>query len=435
MPRRSTISRLSTAAIAAGAIVASVLIAPPAYAATVTNTIAEVQGTGASRSDGASPRPDSVTVEGVVTGDHRTGGYRGFYMQTAGTGHRRTPAPPTASSSSSQQHAVDRHRHRRPGPGHRAGRASSTAVTQITATAAGAVEARQAGAGADPADRAARHRARHAPRGLRGHAGAADRHVQARLQPQPAELRRAVAERRRDDARRGDRDGGARHQGRDRHRDRQQQRAPASLDDGYSIRGRQRGPRRRPAVLHQGHRRPQRRQRGLPGRRLRARATASTTGACSRRRRSRRERRRTSSRPSRTANPRPAAPPEVGGDITVAAFNVLNYFTTLTSQNPDARGAATAEQFAIQKSKIVTAINGLDADVVALQEIENSVKLGETAGRGARRPGRRPQRRGRRGHVGLRPHARRAAQRRDHRLHHERDHLQARRGQARRARR
>ena len=56
---------------------------------------------------------------------------------------------------------------------------------------------------------------------------------------------------------------------------------------------------------------------------------------------------------------------------------MLNYFTTLTSQNPAARGADTAEEFAIQKSKIVTAINGLDADVVALQEIENSVKLGE----------------------------------------------------------
>jgi 5'-nucleotidase len=69
--------------------------------------------------------------------------------------------------------------------------------------------------------------------------------------------------------------------------------------------------------------------------------------------------------------------PEVDGDITVAAFNVLNYFTTLTSENPNARGAATAEQFAIQKSKIVAAINKLNADIVALQEIENSPKLGE----------------------------------------------------------
>lgn len=76
-------------------------------------------------------------------------------------------------------------------------------------------------------------------------------------------------------------------------------------------------------------------------------------------------------------NARPASAPETGGDIRIAAHNVLNYFTTLSSQNSSARGARTAEQFAIQESKIVAAINGLDADVVALQEIENSVKLGE----------------------------------------------------------
>lgn len=77
------------------------------------------------------------------------------------------------------------------------------------------------------------------------------------------------------------------------------------------------------------------------------------------------------------ANPRPVTAPAVGGDVQVAAFNVFNYFTTLKSENPDARGAADAEKFAIQKSKIVAAINGLDADVVALMEIENSVKLGK----------------------------------------------------------
>lgn len=76
-------------------------------------------------------------------------------------------------------------------------------------------------------------------------------------------------------------------------------------------------------------------------------------------------------------NLRPTTAPAVGGDITVASFNVLNYFTTLTSENPEARGADTAEEFAVQKAKIVKAINGLDADVVALQEIENSVALGE----------------------------------------------------------
>ncbi len=74
---------------------------------------------------------------------------------------------------------------------------------------------------------------------------------------------------------------------------------------------------------------------------------------------------------------RPATPPVVGGDLTVAAYNVFNYFTTLSGDNPEARGADTAEQFATQQAKIVAAINGLDADIVALQEIENSVKLGE----------------------------------------------------------
>lgn len=76
-------------------------------------------------------------------------------------------------------------------------------------------------------------------------------------------------------------------------------------------------------------------------------------------------------------NPRPATAPEVGGDVQVGSFNVFNYFTTLKSENSDARGAADAEQFAIQKSKIVAAINGLDADIVSLMEIENSVKLGK----------------------------------------------------------
>ena len=75
-------------------------------------------------------------------------------------------------------------------------------------------------------------------------------------------------------------------------------------------------------------------------------------------------------------NPRTNAPTDVGGDFSVGAFNVFNYFTTFGG---DARGADNAADFAIQQSKIVTAINALDADVVALMEIENSVKLGEPA--------------------------------------------------------
>ncbi len=73
-------------------------------------------------------------------------------------------------------------------------------------------------------------------------------------------------------------------------------------------------------------------------------------------------------------NPRTDAPEEVGGDFSVGAFNVFNYFTTFGG---DARGADDAEHFAIQQSKIVAAINALDADIVGLMEIENSVKLGE----------------------------------------------------------
>jgi 5'-nucleotidase len=73
-------------------------------------------------------------------------------------------------------------------------------------------------------------------------------------------------------------------------------------------------------------------------------------------------------------NPRTDAPIDVGGDIQIGAFNVFNYFTTFGG---DARGAADAEEFAVQQSKIVAAINALDADVIGLQEIENSVKLGE----------------------------------------------------------
>lgn len=67
-----------------------------------------------------------------------------------------------------------------------------------------------------------------------------------------------------------------------------------------------------------------------------------------------------------TANPRPGVP-QVGGDIRVASFNLLNYFTTIGS-----RGADTPEEFTRQQAKIVAAINKLDADIVGLLEIENN---------------------------------------------------------------
>jgi predicted extracellular nuclease len=77
-------------------------------------------------------------------------------------------------------------------------------------------------------------------------------------------------------------------------------------------------------------------------------------------------------------NTRPAAPDEVGGDVQVGAFNVLNYFVTLTG--PDARGARTAADFEKQAAKIVAALGALESDVVTLMEIEDTDATGRTAG-------------------------------------------------------
>ncbi|GAA1146204.1 ExeM/NucH family extracellular endonuclease [Nesterenkonia lutea] len=84
------------------------------------------------------------------------------------------------------------------------------------------------------------------------------------------------------------------------------------------------------------------------------------------------------------------SPAERTGDVRIAGFNVLNYFISLgedeagceyytdidgnptTNDYCDARGAYSQESFERQEDKIVAAIDGLDADVVALQEIENT---------------------------------------------------------------
>ena len=78
-----------------------------------------------------------------------------------------------------------------------------------------------------------------------------------------------------------------------------------------------------------------------------------------------------------TGTPRPAAPDAVGGDVTVASFNVLNYFTSLNDagwagEQDTPRGATSPDEFARQQTKIVQGIVGLDADVVGLIEIENN---------------------------------------------------------------
>jgi predicted extracellular nuclease len=103
-----------------------------------------------------------------------------------------------------------------------------------------------------------------------------------------------------------------------------------------------------------------------------------------------------------TGDTRTAAPKPVGGDLQVASFNVLNYFTTTGEEwvtagngtcsyytdrdgdpvtndrcNPDGpRGAAEQEDLERQQAKIVAAINALGAEVVSLEEIENSAQFG-----------------------------------------------------------
>ena len=73
--------------------------------------------------------------------------------------------------------------------------------------------------------------------------------------------------------------------------------------------------------------------------------------------------------------PRPDEPPEVGGDLTVASFNVLNYFTTVddgSDATSFARGADSERELARQQAKITAALCAIDADVVALIELENN---------------------------------------------------------------
>ena len=93
---------------------------------------------------------------------------------------------------------------------------------------------------------------------------------------------------------------------------------------------------------------------------------------------------------------RAEAPAAVGGNLKLASFNVLNYFTTTGDTlagctfytdrdgNPvtvrsgcNARGAANAENLKRQQDKIVAAISKSGADVVSLMEVENSAQFGK----------------------------------------------------------
>jgi predicted extracellular nuclease len=69
----------------------------------------------------------------------------------------------------------------------------------------------------------------------------------------------------------------------------------------------------------------------------------------------------------KATNPRTQTPANVGGNITVGDFNLENYFTTLGS-----RGAQTSLEFQRQQDKLVSALLGLNADVLGIEEVENN---------------------------------------------------------------
>ncbi|MFW6775165.1 ExeM/NucH family extracellular endonuclease [Nocardioides sp. CPCC 205120] len=112
----------------------------------------------------------------------------------------------------------------------------------------------------------------------------------------------------------------------------------------------------------------------------------------------------TGAAPATFEDTRTASPEDVGGDLQLATFNVLNYFSTTGEDfvesgagtcsyytdrdgapvtnnrcNPDGpRGAADQENLERQQAKIVAAINAIDADVMSLEEIENSAAFGRS---------------------------------------------------------
>lgn len=86
-------------------------------------------------------------------------------------------------------------------------------------------------------------------------------------------------------------------------------------------------------------------------------------------------------------NLRPASPGPVGGSLRVAAMNTLNFFVTLDYptgdpldnkcgplQNVECRGADADQplEFSRQRAKLLAALSGLDADIIGLNELENT---------------------------------------------------------------
>ena len=82
-------------------------------------------------------------------------------------------------------------------------------------------------------------------------------------------------------------------------------------------------------------------------------------------------------------NLRPATYTLDEGDLKIASFNVLNYFTTIDTGaeicgpagTMECRGADTAEELTRQRDKILSAMAQIDADIFGLMEIENDKPL------------------------------------------------------------
>ncbi|MBK9925000.1 MAG: ExeM/NucH family extracellular endonuclease [Anaerolineales bacterium] len=85
-------------------------------------------------------------------------------------------------------------------------------------------------------------------------------------------------------------------------------------------------------------------------------------------------------------NPRTTAPEAVGGTLRVAAMNTLNFFVTADypsgaldnkcgpANSVECRGWDSDQplEFTRQRDKLLTALSGLDADIIGLNELENS---------------------------------------------------------------
>lgn len=86
------------------------------------------------------------------------------------------------------------------------------------------------------------------------------------------------------------------------------------------------------------------------------------------------------------ANPRPTEPPVMESRLRIASMNTYNYFNTFTNCRAGLNGAAVAcrganspVEFERQATKLVSALRALDADVIALMEVENDGYAAESA--------------------------------------------------------